>query len=85
MWWLTRSTPKEDKAKDANKDNKATDKDLDTIFSDVEHKDEKNEGLSLDQKKQLEQKKKDRKIISCKARLMSLKALKLTVNSHGDP
>ena len=48
----------EDKIKNEDKDNKVSDEDLDTIFSDVEHKDQV---LSIEQKKQLEQKKKDEK------------------------
>lgn len=68
---------KEDKLKDVNKDNKASDKDLDTIFSDVEHKDEKNTVLSLDQKKQLEQKKKDQEDNQLQSAVNVIKGIKI--------
>lgn len=77
------ATSKGDKAKDANKDNKAPDKDLDVIFSDVEHKDEKNEGVSLDQKKQLEQKKKDQEDNQLQSAVDIIKGIKIDRKFHG--
>ena len=80
---MTRSDPKGDKGKDENKDNKVPDKDLDVIFSDVERKDEKNEGVSLDQKKELEQKKKDQEDNQLQSAVDIIKGIKIDRKFHG--
>ena len=71
---------KEDRPKD---ENKASDKDLDTIFSDVEHKDEKKENLSLDNKKQLAQKKKDQEDNQLQSAVNVIKGIKIDRKFHG--
>jgi len=69
---------KEDKAKEAGKENtKASDKDLDAIFADVEHQEEKSEVLPQDKKKQLEQKKKDREDNQLQSAVNVIKGIKI--------
>ncbi|MBF0503715.1 MAG: S41 family peptidase [Candidatus Omnitrophica bacterium] len=67
----------EDKHKGDTKSNKASDKDLDTIFSDVEHKDDKNEAMSKDEKKQLEIKKKDEEDNQLQSAVNVIKGIKI--------
>jgi len=75
--------PKGDKGKDETKDNKVMDKDLDVIFSDVERKGEKNEGLSLEKKKELEQKKKDQEDNQLQSAMDIIKGIKIDRKFHG--
>jgi len=68
---------KDDRVKDANKDTKASDKDLDAIFADVEHNEEKSEVVSKDQKKLLEQKKKDKEDNQLQSAVNVIKGIKI--------
>jgi carboxyl-terminal processing protease len=72
------NTSKDDKDSDENKNTVSKDnEDLDTIFSNLEHKDDKNKTLSSEDKKQDELKKKDMEDIQLQSAVNVIKGIKI--------
>jgi carboxyl-terminal processing protease len=68
---------KEDKDSDKNKDSAQNSEDVETIFSDLEHKEAKSKDLSSEDKKQLQLKKKDQLDVQLQSAVNVIKGIKI--------
>jgi carboxyl-terminal processing protease len=74
------ASQEEDNGNDENKVNKKNDEDLDVIFDNLAHKDDKNKTLSSEDKKQLDLKKKDRADVQLQSAINVIKGIKIYRN-----
>lgn len=71
------SPSKEDRDDDTNTNSKQSSEDIDSLFSDLEHKDDKNQILSPEDKKQNELKKKDMQDVQLQSALNVINGIKI--------